>query len=209
MGGLEVVDGETVQVHMTHITNTMKLYLASTSPRRKELLSTLNIPFEVISPLFEEKTTSLSALEESLYFAEGKARSVSSLCPQSLIIGSDTLIECEGEKIGKPHDEKSARMILQTLSGKKHFVFTSVVLLDTRNDSLKKHTEEVSVFFRLLSTAEIEDYMVTGEPLGKAGAYALQGEGKNLIQKIKGNPSAVIGLPLEPLREWFEILSLY
>lgn len=186
----------------------MKLYLASTSPRRHELLSTLNIPFEVIPPAFEEKTTSLPASEEALYFSEQKARSVASLCPNALILASDTLIDCEGTKLGKPNDSQEAHRMLNLLSGKTHFLYTAVVLFNTQDQSLKKHLEKVEVTFHKLSDTEIQDYVASGEALGKAGAYAIQGKGGELIERIEGDRNAVIGLPLEPIRQWLENLSI-
>ncbi|OGQ47820.1 MAG: septum formation protein Maf [Deltaproteobacteria bacterium RIFCSPLOWO2_02_FULL_46_8] len=186
----------------------MKLYLASTSPRRYELLSTLNIPFEVIPPTFEEKQTLLPADEEALYFSEQKAKSVAPLCPNALILASDTLIDCEGAKLGKPNDPEEARRMLRLLSGKTHFLYTAVVLFNTQDQSLKKHLEKVEVTFHTLSDTEIQDYVVSGESLGKAGAYAIQGKGSVLIEKIAGDRDAVIGLPLEPIRRWLKNVSI-
>lgn len=186
----------------TSLFNYMKLYLASTSPRRKELLETLNIPFEVIVPDFEETPSRLSPKDEVLYFAEQKVRSVSGQFPDSLIIGSDTLVECDGKKLGKPKDAEEARKFLKQLSGKSHHVLTAVVLLNTTDGILKKHFEEVTVTFRSLLDKEIEDYVLTGEPMDKAGAYAVQGKGGKFIQKIEGDQDAVVGLPLKNLKLW-------
>jgi septum formation protein len=180
----------------------VKIYLASRSPQRKRLLETLGISFEVISPRFEEKPTDRPAAEESLYFAEEKARSVAPLCPESLIIGSDTLIDCEGQKIGKPAGDGDAYDILRKLSGREHRLYTAVVLLNTKEQTLKSHLEEVRVVFRPLSEKEIRDYIATGEPIGKAGGYAVQGEGRKLIREIDGDENAVVGLPLGPLKKW-------
>ncbi len=180
----------------------MKLYLASTSPRRKELLQSLKIPFEIIPPLFKEQVTQLSPAEEALYFAEQKARSVASLCPRSLIIGSDTLIKCDGEKMGKPKDTQEARQFLKKLSGRSHSVLTAVVLLNTEDGTLKKYLADVTVTFHDLSDQDIEDSLLSGEALDKAGAYAIQGKGKKFIQKIEGEKEAVIGLPLKVLKKW-------
>ncbi len=180
----------------------VKLYLASRSPRRRELLASLKIPFEVIAPRFEEIPTELSASEEALFLAERKARSVSDLCPDSLVIGSDTLIDCEGEKLGKPRDREDAEKILRKLSGKRHRVLTAVALLDTKAGTVKKHVGIAEVSFRVLSDQEIRDYVATGEPMGKAGAYAVQEKGRGLIAEIQGELDLVIGLPLKIIREW-------
>lgn len=180
----------------------MKLILASRSPRRCELLARLEIPFEVMEPRFEERPTLLPAGEEALHFAEQKARSVAGLCPDSWVIGADTLIGCEGQKIGKPATDEQARKMIQMLSGKKHQVFTAVILLDTGDGSLKRHLEKVTVTFRKLSEREIDNYVATGEPIAKAGGYAIQGKGRGLIAEVAGDEEAVIGLPLKILREW-------
>lgn len=179
-----------------------KIILASTSPRRRELLETLKIPFEVIAPRFEETPTDLAAADEALHFAEQKAKSVAALCPDALVIASDTLIDCEGVKMGKPRDQKEASQMLVQLSGKTHNLYTAVVLLDTKTDVFKKHVEKVLVTFKPLTRKVIENYVATGEPLGKAGAYAIQEKGQTLVEKIEGDIQAVIGLPLGVVREW-------
>lgn len=185
----------------------MKLYLASTSPRRRELLQSLKIPFDIIKPAFEESPTQLSPAQEALYFAEQKARSVASVCPHSLIIGSDTLIECDGEKLGKPKDTQEARRFLKKLSGRSHSVLTAVVLLNTEDGTLKTHLEKVTVTFHDLVDQDIESSILSGEALDKAGAYAIQEMGKKFIQKIEGEQEVVIGLPLKILRKWLSTVS--
>lgn len=183
---------------------TIRFVLASTSPRRSELLRTLGIPFETISPLFKEVPTDHSASDEALYFAEAKARSVAKLYPKALILGSDTLIELEAEKIGKPENDDMAREILKKLSGKTHRLYTAVVLLNTNDDSIRRHVEEVLITFREISLQEIEAYVATGEPIGKAGAYAIQGGGKKFAIDIKGDLQAVVGLPLRVIQQWLK-----
>lgn len=180
----------------------MKLVLASTSPRRKELLNSLGLPFETAVPSFQERPTSLPAPEEALYFAEQKARSVEKLYPGSWIIAADTLIDCGGVKLGKPLHQEAAVGMLRKLSGRTHQLFTAVVFLDTKSGRIKRHLEKAEVTFRKLSMKEIRDYVATGEPFGKAGGYAVQGEGRRLIVKVAGDEEAVIGLPLKPLRGW-------
>lgn len=180
----------------------LKLYLASTSPRRRELLETLHIPFEIIAPSFEEKPTALSPQEECIYFAEQKARSVAELCPDSLIIGSDTLIDFEGKKMGKPKDATDAKAMLQSLSGKSHRVITAVALLNTKTDEMKSVVEQATVYFKTLIRDQIDDYVATGEPLDKAGAYAIQGMGRSLIAHFEGQLETIIGLPIHILKKW-------
>ncbi len=182
----------------------MKLYLASTSPRRQELLGTLGIPFEIIKPTFEEKPTTLSPQNECLYFAEQKALSVATSCPNSLVIGSDTLIDFNGKKLGKPQDAEDAVTMLTALSGKSHLVWTAVVLLNTQNNTMLKHIESASVVFKKISEKEIRDYVATGEPLDKAGAYAIQGLGNTLINRFEGSQDTIVGLSLNPLKTWLK-----
>lgn len=179
-----------------------KIYLASTSPRRQALLKTLNISFEVVPPRFIEVPTDLPAAKEALYCAEQKAKSVETLCPDALVIASDTLIDCEGIKMGKPHDTKEAMQMLAQLSGKTHTLYTAVVLLDTKNGTFKKHLEKVLVTFKPLTQKIIKDYVATGEPLDKAGAYAIQEKGQALVAKVEGELEAVIGFPLRMVKGW-------
>lgn len=185
--------------------NTMiSIILASTSPRRRALLKEAGVLFEAVGPLFEETPTGLSTKEESLFFAEQKARSVASLYPNALILAADTLIDCNGIKMGKPSSEEDAFQMLKTLSGKTHQLYTAVVLLNTKTGEIKKHLEEVRVTFKPLSEKAIADYVASGESMGKAGAYAIQEGGKHLIKKVEGDIQAVIGLPLGPILLWLQ-----
>ncbi len=185
----------------------MKICLASTSPRRQDLLSSLGIPFEVVSPKFVEEPTEMSPEDEVLYFAGRKARSVSSDLKDALIIGSDTLVVCEGRKLGKPRDESDAVSMLTRLSGRAHEVLTAVVLLNTIDGSLKTMVGKADVYFRVLTAEEIMRYVATGEPMDKAGAYAIQGKGRDFVEKVVGDWNTVIGLPLTPLKEWLHASS--
>jgi len=187
-----------------------KIVLASTSPRRREILGRLGLPFEVVAPRYEENLNDpRPARELALFFAQEKARSVASDHPESLIIGSDTLIECAGEKIGKPRDPEDARRILRLLSGREHRIVTAVALLDTRTGALETRLEECRVVFRSLSDQEIADYVATGEPLDKAGAYAIQGGAKGFIAKFHGDPLAAVGLPLKPIQEHLASMTTF
>jgi septum formation protein len=186
----------------------MKLVLASTSPRRKQLLGSLKIPFKIVPPPFEEEWTDRSPNEEVLHFAEEKAKSVIAQCPDSLILASDTIIDFKGEKIGKPKDEVEAQNILQKFSGKTCKVLTGMVLYNTSNQSLQKHLEEGFIFLKTFSKSQIQDYIATGEPLDKAGALSYQGLGKNLIEKFEGDLDSIIGLPLYKVKEWLSSTSL-
>lgn len=177
----------------------MRLILASTSPRRKEILSLLGVPFEVIAPEFDEKVSTHRAIEEEvLEFAVGKAQSAAAHHPQSIVIGSDTMILLDGQKIGKPVDLKDARRILAALSGKIHRILTSVAIVD--GGSLgQSAVEEVLVHMRPFSKTEIDAYLARNESMDKAGAYSIQGAGRELIDSIEGDYLAAVGLPLKPI----------
>ncbi len=185
-----------------------KLHLASTSPRRQELLKQLGIDFEVVAPRFEESPTGRPPQEECLFFAREKALSVAAELPNAWILGCDTLIACEGLILGKPKDAADAFRILKTLSGKTHQVLSAVVLLNTATGDRKEHVEIAQVRFRNLEDQTIRDYIATGEPMGKTGAYAVQGLARKLlIESVEGEEVAVIGLPLKILKEWLKTNS--
>ena len=178
----------------------MRLILASTSPRRREILGLLGRPFEVIAPEFNERiSTHLSIGEEVLQFAVGKAQSVAAKHPETIVIGSDTMIRLDGEKIGKPLDAADARRILRLLSGKTHKIYTSVAIIDRMGGPGLRRVETVVLKMRELSADEIESYVATGESLDKAGAYSIQGQGRNLIAAMEGDYLAAVGMPLKPI----------
>jgi len=178
----------------------MRIILASSSPRRREILALLGLPFEAIAPNFEETPSSPRLAEdEVLEFALGKAQSVAKNNPDGIVIGSDTMILIGGEKIGKPSGVENARQILRMLSGKSHRILTSVALLDGTGGPGLRIVEEVSVKMRAFTDAEIERYLALNESLDKAGAYSIQGEGRALIEAIEGDYLAAVGLPLKPI----------
>ena len=178
----------------------MTLILASSSPRRREILALLGLPFETIAPDFDETLSPHYPTEaEVLEFALGKAQSVAKNNPEAIVIGSDTMILIGGEKIGKPNGAESARQILRALSGKNHRILTSVALLDATGGPGLRAVEEVSVKMRAFTDPEIERYLSCNESLDKAGAYSIQGEGHALIEAIEGDYLAAVGLPLKPI----------
>lgn len=173
-----------------------RLILASTSPRRRELLASLGLEFEVRAPRFEEVSDpSLSPREEALEFAKAKARSLRAEFPNALLIGSDTLIEFEGRKLGKPRDAADARAMLQSLAGKPHLIHTAVALVDAVDGREEAVLSHVKIRMNSATASEIEAYVATGEPLDKAGAYAIQGRGRGLIAEVEGDFEAAVGLP--------------
>lgn len=182
------------------MTPSFPLILASTSIRRREILSLLGLPFETVSPIFEERFDDRRpAKEEAIAFAEGKAMSVRKDFPRSIIIGSDTLIEFEGEKIGKPENPEDAIRILAKLQGHRHRIWTGVALIDGASDASLSEAAEIKVEMGKMTSREIEEYVATGEPLDKAGAYSLQEKGRRFIKKLEGDYLAAVGLPLMPI----------
>ena len=174
----------------------MHLILASSSPRRKEIFALLGLPFEVVSPGLEEvfhpdRTPS----EEAIYWAVEKARAVHRHAPEAIVIGSDTVIDLEGKTIGKPLDQNDAVRILSLLAGRTHTVVTSVAAVFPDRDE-RVAVETTVVRMRPASKEVLVRYAATGEPLDKAGAYSLQGEGRNLINSIEGDYLSAVGLPL-------------
>ena len=183
----------------------MRLILASTSPRRREILALLGVPFEVIAPEFDEVSAAhLSIEKEVLDFAVGKAQSVAVANPDSIVVGSDTMISLDGRKIGKPTDEADARGILQLLSGKRHRIYTSVAIVDGGGPGLRT-VEAVDVDMRPFKADEIERYLARGESMDKAGAYSIQGEGRHLITAMRGDYLAAVGMPLKPIADYLTI----
>ena len=187
----------------------MRLILASTSPRRREILAFLGLPFDVIPPEFDEIPLPHRSLEEEvLDFALGKAQSVAKNNPQSVVIGSDTMILLDGEKMGKPDSIDDAKCILRSLSGKTHRIFTSVAIIDGLGGPGLKTVEEVSVKMRDYAEQEIERYLSFNESLDKAGAYSIQSEGRALIESIGGDYLAAVGLPLKPITAYLKSRGL-
>lgn len=175
----------------------MRLILASTSPRRKELLALLQVPFEIVAPMCTERASENVAHGELVqYLARAKAQSCASRFPDALVLGSDTLIFVDGETLGKPVNAEDARAMLVRLKGRPHVVSTAVALLRESDSFREMALETTRVWMRDLSEADIEDYLRTSEGLGKAGAYAIQGAGGHLIDRIEGDFTAVVGLPL-------------
>ncbi len=181
----------------------MRLILASTSPRRREILALLGLPFEVIPPSFDELALPNRPVEdEVLAFALGKAESVARDNPESIVIGSDTMILLNTKKIGKPNGIADAKQILSALSGKTHRILTSVSIFDGLGGPGLRIVDVVSVLMRDYSDKEIEHYLSCNESLDKAGAYSIQGEGRALIESIHGDYLAAVGLPLKPIADY-------
>jgi septum formation protein len=181
----------------------MRLILASTSPRRREILGLLGLPFEVIAPEFHEEPAIDRVVEhEVLNFALGKAQSVARRHPGSIVVGSDTMILINATKIGKPEGIADAKRILCLLSGETHRIFTSVAILDSSGGPGLTIVDEVTVKMRDYSQEAIERYLLCNESLDKAGGYSIQGKGRALIESIRGDYLAAVGLPLKPIADY-------
>jgi septum formation protein len=175
----------------------MQLILASTSPRRRELLALLGIPFEIIAPDFEEvPQPGWSPRQQVEHFAREKARSIAIARPTVLVLGSDTVIELDGQMLGKPVHLADARVMLTKLAGRPHYVHTAVALCRQAPHHESVAVETATVQMKSYDEAAIERYLATQEPMGKAGAYSIQGAGGELIETICGDFLGIVGLPL-------------
>jgi septum formation protein len=185
-----------------------ELVLASTSFRRHELLRLLGIPFTVVAPNFEEEQLqrkdfpSTSALVEALSFA--KVMSIAHEHPEAIIVSGDTLVDLDGEAIGKPKDFNHAREILRKLSGTTHAIVSGVTVVDMNTNQQRTFSVKSKITFRELDTKDIEKYIQTGESLGKAGAYAFQGAANHFVKNSEGSITSIIGLPLEETAQVLE-----
>ena len=179
-----------------------KIILASGSPRRREIFEKIKLPFEVQESNYEEDMT-LKMLPEKLaeYLSAGKAKAVAEENIDAIVIAADTFVVYHNQRLGKPKTPERAKEMLEMLRGKEHDVVTGVTIIDTDSGQLFSFHETAKVFMDKLSPDVIDAYIKTGEPLDKAGAYALQEIGALLIEKIEGDFFNVMGLPLKRLVE--------
>ena len=175
----------------------MQILLASTSPRRRELLSLLGLQFRIVPPTCEENLSPhLQPCEQTRQLARDKAQSVANQHPQDLVIGSDTVIEIEGKLLGKPENMQEAETILRHLRGRCHQVHTGVAIIQQATNVSIDFVETAQVWIYPFDEYTFKSYLATEESLGKAGAYSIQGEGAQLIEKITGDYPTIVGLPL-------------
>jgi septum formation protein len=178
------------------------IILASASPRRKELLKRIGLKFKVDPSSYEENISSeLEPHELAKSLSLEKAKLVAKKHMNALVIAADTFIVFEGKILGKPRTETEAKEMLETINGKLHSVITGFTIIDTENNKALSKAVETKVYIRKLSSNEIDAYVESKEPLGKAGAYAIQGLGSVIVEKIEGDYFNVIGLPLSALTE--------
>lgn len=190
-----------------------KIILASGSPRRKELLENLGLKFEVISDNTPEPVLdNLSPKDTVMTLAKFKGDNVAKILDkndEAIIISADTVVAVDGKILGKPKTKEDAFEMLNTLSGRWHSVYTGVYLRKNTDEKSVNFYEKTEVFFKSLDIKEIKDYINTGEPMDKAGAYGIQTLGAVFVEKICGDYFNVVGLPLcslaKALKEKFDI----
>jgi septum formation protein len=177
-----------------------KIILASTSPRRAEILRTVGWPFEALPPEVDETR---SPGEDAHTYVQrlGRAKAEAVAIPGRSTVGADTVVVVEKRILGKPRDDEDAREMLRQLSGRWHQVLTGVAFIDGASREVRVACETTQVKFALMSEAEIVWYVASGEPMDKAGAYAIQGLGARFIEGIRGDYYNVVGLPVRLLYE--------
>lgn len=178
----------------------MRLILASASPRRRELLQQIQMEFTVLPAKGEEKITKEIPQEVVMELSEQKAREVAAFSEvkdeDALVLGADTVVVYQERILGKPKDEEDAFLMLKTLSGKTHEVYTGVTLLHAKTGEANSFFEKTAVTMYPIQEDEIRAYIATGEPMDKAGVYGIQGIGAKFIRGIEGDYNNVVGLPV-------------
>ena len=180
----------------TPMSSRQKLILASGSPRRRELLAQAGLAFDLAESGVEElRAPGEDARDYALRMARAKAAAVSRLDREAIVIGADTVVQCAGEILEKPKDAADAHRMLRTLSGRGHVVVTAFAIA-RGGEVVESEAVESRVFFRPLTDEEIRDYVSSGEPFDKAGAYGIQGRGGEFIARVDGPTDNVMGLPV-------------
>ncbi len=181
------------------------LILASASPRRAWLLGRLGVSFSIVPSEVEEvRKPGEPPKEFALRIAREKALSVASRVGSGLVIGCDTIVVVDGEALGKPSDEAEARRMLGRLSGRAHRVISGVAVAEQPGGRMEDEVVSTKVWFKTLTAGEIEEYVATGEPMDKAGAYGIQELGMLLVSRIEGDHNSVVGLPVFTLAGMLE-----
>jgi septum formation protein len=185
-----------------------ELILASASPRRAALLAQIGLPFRVHPSALNEEGVSTEIGGEApeavaCRLARAKAEDVAGHVKRGLIIGADTIVICGGKILGKPRDGVEAQAMLLRLAGRTHQVITGVAVVEAETGRAEVEAATTAVTMRAFAPGEAAAYVATGEPLDKAGAYAIQGRGALLVERIQGDYSNVVGLPLPTLARLF------
>ncbi len=185
-----------------------KIFLASRSPRRRELLKRAGYSFKIVPSSYVEKVDSrLTPSGNAMNMACGKAECARVSGKTGYVLGADTFIYFRRRIIGKPKHTKDACRILRLLSGRPHYVYTGLALRSLATGEIRTSHAKSKVIFKKLSEKVIEDYVQKNRPLDKAGAYAIQEDGRKLIKAIWGSRSNVIGLPMELLKSELKKLA--
>ena len=189
--------------------NEKRITLASSSPRRKALLQEVGLSFDIYhSNIDEDIKKGESPTEHCLRLAEEKTKAAAKKVKNCWILGADTIVFIDNSILGKPSDIKEAKEMLSLLSGRYHKVVTAFCILNASTGKKVKRVVESRVKIKNLTDKEIADYIKTGEPLDKAGAYAVQGIGSFMIESIEGSYTNVVGLPMEELKETLEEMGI-
>jgi septum formation protein len=179
------------------ISETYPLILASASPRRKQLLNQVMLPFRAVPSDIDEKVEGLAGSPRSAVFlAKKKAKDVYTKVGEHWVLGADTVVVLGERLLGKPADAEEVQAMLSLLSGQEHRVVTGFALLDPSGNEAYTETTTTYVKMKELSNEDISNYLTTDEPYGKAGSYAIQGIGVFMVEEINGSYSNVVGLPL-------------
>ncbi len=160
-------------------------------------MKVLDIKFKAVDSGYEEVMHQhMGHRQLVMFLAFGKAKAAAKKYPSSIIIAADTIVSFKGKAIGKPKSKSEAYKMLQSFSGKAHYVISGVVVMDAKNKQALSFTDSVKVYFKKLSAKDIKKYLASGEAMDKAGAYGFIGKGFNLVEKIEGDLTVDLGLPL-------------
>ena len=190
------------------MTRPFKIVLASTSPRRRELIERLGVQFETVSPDGVLEIQEGNPSEVVTRNASGKAGKVASDLDEGLVIGADTIVVIGDTILGKAESPLEVMEMLGALRGRMHRVLTGLAVLDSETGRADVAVVETLVWMRPLTDDEIKEYVSTGEPIGKAGGYAIQGIGGNLVERFEGSFENVMGLPISRLTQMLERFGL-
>jgi len=187
----------------------MRLILASGSPRRRMLLEEMGYDFDIVVPeVVEDFVAGESPEEHVLRLSRKKAELVASDYPDDLTLGADTIVVLGDRIFGKPKSEIEAREMLETLSGKTHIVYTGVAIINRSGGIALSRYDSTRVTFNVLKDEQIDNYIGSGEPMDKAGAYGIQGPGSYLVERYDGAMDTVIGFPRRLFEEMYrEVIS--
>lgn len=190
----------------------MEIILASSSPRRQELLREAGFYFRSEAPQIDEWNPvthpDLTPVTLAQANARRKAEEIAVNHQSAIVLAADTIVCCQGKILGKPKDRVDATAMLGWLNGKTHEVITAMSWLDTGRKQIKEYVARTQVTFRSLSAEDIEHYLDKVHVYDKAGAYALQEHGQDIVERIEGSRTNVIGLPMEIVREWWNSIEM-